>query len=76
MYLFSNYPNGGKLRGISNNTNSIICGIVFKSKEVVFFNVIEFYKVKTVIAKIVSKSENELEVYLLDGENKLFLLLM
>ena len=68
--VVSNYPNGGKPRGIRNNPDRKTYGIRLKSKEAFFLNVIEPYKGKTVIDKIESKSENEVIVYLIDGRKQ------
>ena len=68
--VISNYPNGGKRRGIRNNPNRKSYGIRLKSKEAFFLNVIEPYKGNTVIDRIESKSENEVIVYLVDGRKQ------
>jgi hypothetical protein len=68
--VVSNYPNGGKPRGIRNNPDRKTYGIRLKSKEAFFLNVIEPYKGKTVIDKIESKSKNEVIVYLIDGRKQ------
>lgn len=71
--VVANYPNGGGRRGdddIRNNPDRRTYGVRLKSKEAYFLNVIEPYKGKSVINKIVSKSENKLEVYLIDGRKQ------
>jgi hypothetical protein len=68
--IVSDYPNGGKPRGIRNNPDRKTYGIRLKSKEAFFLNVLEPYKGKSVIKKIESKTENELVVYLVDGRKQ------
>ena len=68
--LLSNYPNGGKQRGIRNNPERKTYGIRLTGKEGVFLNVMEPYQNNSVIEKIVSNAPNELTVFLVDGRKQ------
>ena len=68
--LVANYPNGGKIRGIRNNPERKTYGVRVHQKQAQFLHVLEPYKGKSQIVKIVTNSPNELTVYLLDGREQ------
>ncbi|MHA7944803.1 alginate lyase family protein [Formosa sp. 3Alg 14/1] len=65
--LISDYPNGGKPRGIRNNPERKSYGVRIHEKEATFLTVVEPYTGESAISNIISKSSNELIVTLKDG---------
>lgn len=68
--LLANYPIGGKQKGMKNNPDRKTYGIRVNEKRVQFLNVLEPYKEKSQIAKIISANPNELIVQLVDGREQ------
>ncbi|WP_406683265.1 heparinase II/III family protein [Seonamhaeicola sp. MEBiC1930] len=68
--LLANYPIGGKPRGMKNNPDRKTYGVRVNAKTAQFLNVLEPYKGKSQIFKIVSANPNELIVKLIDGREQ------
>ncbi|MBP1841248.1 heparinase II/III family protein [Formosa algae] len=67
----SKYPNAGKQRDIRNSPDRATYGVRISDTEAQFLHVLEPYKDASAIAKIESKNENELTVYLTDGRKQI-----